>query len=88
MKYLVKISAVSDGARDRTTVCLNHKIVLLTTKTCRVPFSGEWWHAGCPEYKTGWVWVHTGQPLVTRLQANVTRKNKDFTQSLFPEYRA
>ena len=50
MKYLVKISAVSDGARDRTTVCLNHKIILSTTKICRVPFSGEWWHAGCPEY--------------------------------------
>ena len=49
IKYLFKISALSDGSRNGTLVCLDHEIIISTTKLYCVPFSGRQWCVRCPE---------------------------------------
>lgn len=50
-------------------------------KTSSVPALGQ-------PCKVGVVWVHPGQSLVLRLQANVTKMNTDYTLTLFSEHRS
>lgn len=53
---MIKILAISDGSRNGTLTCLNHKIMVSTTKIYCVPFLGEQWCVRCPEHASTLKW--------------------------------